>query len=170
MQKKAELFKPKLEKLNEQIIQQKLEEQERIKQKQLETARQYTETVQSQIQGATEIGGVKIDQNKQKAFLNDFLNAQYTTVTGRQTNKLGHLLEKYQYTEPNYPLLAEALWLLSDPEGYREEQRKIGSNEKVGQVVRTLKTESARKPASQLNNKVQRLGGSGKPNNNVLRR
>jgi len=170
LQKKAEQFKPKLEKLNEQIVQQKLAEQEAARQKQLETARQYTETVQSQIEGIEDIGGVKVDLNRKKALLNDFLQASYTTVSGRPTNKLGHLLEKYQYAEPNYSLLAEALWLLSDPEDYREQQRQLGSNTTVGKVVRTLKTEAAKRPSSQNNVRISKPGTNTVPRNNVFRR
>ena len=170
LQKKAEQFKPKLEELNEQILQQKLDEQEQIKQRQIETARKYTETVQNQIASIKDLGGIPVDASKQQAILVDFLQAPYTTVTGRQTNKLGYLLEKYQYSEPNYGLLAEALWLLSDPEGYREEQRKIGSNAKVGEVARKLKTESAKRPASQSIQKVGRPTVQRAPNNNVFRR
>jgi hypothetical protein len=61
---------------------------------------------------------------------------------------LGHLLEKYQFVEPNYPLIAEALWLLSDPEGYRGQLTKQGKNAAVEQTVRQLKTEQSRKNVS----------------------
>jgi hypothetical protein len=61
---------------------------------------------------------------------------------------LGHLLEKYQYVEPNYGLIAEALWLLSDPDSYRSELKKQGKNTAVEQTVRQLKTEQSRKNVS----------------------
>ena len=71
--------------------------------------------------------------------------AQYPSVSGRPTNLLGHLLERYQFVEPNYPLIAEALWLLSDPDGYRKNLQVVGKNQATEQVVRQLKTEQARK-------------------------
>ena len=52
------------------------------------------------------------------------------------------------YVEPNYPLIAEALWLLSDPDGYRGELKKQGKNSAIEQTVRQLKTEQSRKNIS----------------------
>jgi hypothetical protein len=60
-------------------------------------------------------------------------------------------LEKYQFVEPNYPLIAEALWLLSDPSNYKDQLRRQGGNQKVEQTVRQLKTEQNRK----MTNSVQ---------------
>jgi hypothetical protein len=57
---------------------------------------------------------------------------------------LGHLLEKYQYVEPNHGLIAEALWLLSDPDGYRGKVREQAKVETTEKVVRQLKTEQAK--------------------------
>ena len=53
------------------------------------------------------------------------------------------MLEKYQWTEPNHELVAEALYLLADPEGYRSKVREVAKKETVAETVRTLKTESA---------------------------
>jgi hypothetical protein len=43
----------------------------------------------------------------------------YPSISGKPTNLLGHLLEKYQFVEPRHDLIAEALWLLADPNGYK---------------------------------------------------
>jgi hypothetical protein len=56
---------------------------------------------------------------------------------------LGHLLEKYQWVEPNHDLIAEALWLLSEPAEYREKIRKGGETAAVEKTVRKLKTEQS---------------------------
>jgi hypothetical protein len=62
---------------------------------------------------------------------------------------LGKLLEDYQFGEkPRYDLIAETLWLLSDPEDYKENVRKQAKNEVVADTVRKLKTEEARKISS----------------------
>jgi hypothetical protein len=61
---------------------------------------------------------------------------------------LGHLLEKYQYVEPKHDLIAEALWLLADPEGYKAKIMEKGSNASVEKTVRTLKTEQAKMASS----------------------
>ena len=75
------------------------------------------------------------------------VSAQYPSITGKPTNLLGHLLEKYQYLEPNYSLLSEALWLLSDPHGYRSKLIETGATQQAAKTVRTLKTEESRKNA-----------------------
>jgi hypothetical protein len=57
-------------------------------------------------------------------------------------------LEKYQFVEPRHDLIAEALWLLQDPEGYRNKIKVQGSNESVEKTVKTLKTEEGRRLTS----------------------
>jgi hypothetical protein len=73
---------------------------------------------------------------------------------------LGHLLEKYQYVEPRHDLIAEALWLLSDPDGYKARIKDQGKQAQVEKTVRQLKTEEARRtvssPVVESEEKVQR--------------
>ena len=95
-----------------------------------------------------EINGLKLDKKTQAQLYSGLVQPQYPSISGKPTNLLGHLLEKYQYVEPNYPLIAEALWLLSDPNGYRNELKKQGKNAAVEQTVRQLKTEQSRKNVS----------------------
>jgi len=61
---------------------------------------------------------------------------------------LGHLLEKYQFVEPNYSLISEALWLLSDPDGYKSKIMEKGSQKAVEATVRKLKIEQAANSSS----------------------
>jgi hypothetical protein len=61
---------------------------------------------------------------------------------------LGHLLEKYQFVEPRHDLIAEALWLLADPNGYKSKVRDQGGKAAVEKTVRALKTEEQRKLGS----------------------
>jgi hypothetical protein len=74
----------------------------------------------------------------------------YPSVSGRPTNMLGHLLEKYQYVEPRHDLIAEALWLLADPDGYKAKVREIAVKDTVAKTVRQLKTEQASKNVSSV--------------------
>lgn len=71
-------------------------------------------------------------------------------MSGRNTNLLGHLLEKYQFVEPNYTLISEALWLLSDPNGYKAKIMEKGAQKSVEKTVRKLKTEQANSGGSSL--------------------
>ena len=58
------------------------------------------------------------------------------------------LIEKHQYVEPNHGLIAEALWLLADPNGYKAEIAKGATNEAVAETARQLKIEQSNKIAT----------------------
>jgi hypothetical protein len=147
LEKKAKQFKPKLDQMQEEIVQAKIQEQEYRKKQQEEAAEAYMQNVFEALRPA-EINGLKLDKKTQAQLYSGLVQPQYPSINGRPTNLLGHLLEKYQFVEPNYPLIAEALWLLSDPDSYRSELKKQGKNAAVEQTVRQLKTEQARKNSS----------------------
>lgn len=147
LEKKAKQFKPKLDQMQEQIVQGQLAQQEARKQQQEEAAEAYMQNVFEALRPA-EINGLKLDKKVQAQLYTGLTQPQYPSISGRPTNLLGHLLEKYQFVEPNYSLIAEALWLLSDPDNYRTELKKQGKNAAVEQTVRQLKTEQSRKNTS----------------------
>lgn len=144
LEKKAKQFKPKLDQMQEQIVQAQLQEQEVRKQQQEQAAEAYMKNVFEALRPA-EINGLKLDKKTQAQLYSGLVQPQYPSISGRPTNLLGHLLEKYQFVDPNYPLIAEALWLLSNPDEYRSNLMKQGKNEAVAQTVRQLKTEQSRK-------------------------
>ena len=147
LEKKAKQFKPKLDQMHEQMIHAQLQEQEYRKQQQEQAAEAYVQNVFEALRPA-EINGLKLDKKVQAQLYSGLVQPQYPSISGKPTNLLGHLLERYQFVEPNYSLIAETLWLLSDPEAYRNEIRKQGKNQAVEQTVRQLKTEQARKNIS----------------------
>lgn len=147
LESKALKFKPKLDAMQEQIVQQRLAKQEQMRQQQQQAAQQYMENVYNTV-AAADINGLKIDKKVQGLLYNGLVQPNYPSISGKPTNLLGHLLEKYQYVEPNYPLIAEALWLLSDPDGYRVKVREQGKAEAVEKTVRQLKTEQAKMQTS----------------------
>jgi hypothetical protein len=144
LEQKANQFKPKLDKMQEKIIQHKLAEQEVKKQKQEVAAKNYMDNVyETLVKG--ELGGTKLDKKTQNMLYSGLVQPSYPSVSGRPTNLLGHLLEKYQFVEPRHDLIAEALWLLSDPDGYKSKLKAQGSVQAVEDTVRKLKTEESRK-------------------------
>jgi hypothetical protein len=147
LEKKAKQFKPKLDQMQEEIVQSQIAEQEARKQQQEHAAEAYMQNVFEALRPA-EINGLKLDKKTQAQLYSGLVQPQYPSISGRPTNQLGHLLEKYQFVEPNYPLIAEALWLLSNPDEYRQNLVKQGKNQAVEQTVRTLKTEQSRKNSS----------------------
>jgi hypothetical protein len=147
LEKKAKQFKPKLDQMQEEYVQAQLAEQENRKMQQEQAADAYMKNVFEALRPA-EINGLKLDKKTQAQLYSGLVQPNYPSISGRPTNQLGHLLEKYQFVEPNYPLIAEALWLLSSPEEYRANLVKQGKNQAVEQTVRQLKTEQARKNVS----------------------
>ena len=147
LEKKAKQFKPKLDQMQEEMVQSQLADQEGRRQQQEQAAQAYTQNVFEALRPA-EINGLKLDKKTQAFLYSGLTQPNYPSVSGRGPNLLGHLLEKYQFVEPNYGLIAEALWLLSNPDEYRSNLQKQGKNAAVEQTVRQLKTEQARKNSS----------------------
>jgi hypothetical protein len=170
LDKKAKQAKPKLDKLQEQIVTRQLQQQEALRQQNEAAARAYVENVYKALEPGT-INGLKLDKKTQSFLYNSMVTAQYPSITGKQTNLLGHLLEKYQYVEPNYSLIAEALWLLSDPQGYRNKLMETGASQETIKTVRTLKTEEGRKATGNHNDVAgQESDSSGQPASRKLPR
>jgi hypothetical protein len=144
---KANQFKPKLDRMQEEIVARQLAEQEQKKAQQEKAARAYTENVYNTL-AKGEIGGVKLDRKVQSLLYSGLVQPSYPSISGKQTNLLGHLLEKYQFVEPRHDLIAEALWLLSDPNGYKAKVKEQGSKQAIEKTVRQLKTEESRKLTS----------------------
>jgi hypothetical protein len=69
-------------------------------------------------------------------------------------------------------LIAEALWLLSDPEAYRQNLVKQGKNQAVETTVRQLKTEQSRKIASSVQEQPETKSSQNKipRNTNIFKR
>ena len=148
LQKKANQFKPKLDDLQEEMLQSKLAQQEHFKQQQQEKKEAYMSNIYETLKPG-ELNGVKIDSKRQKMLWDELTTVKYESITGKPTNMLGKLLEEYQFGQkPRYDLIAETLWLLSDPDDYKENIRKQAKNEVVEDTVRRLKTEESRKISS----------------------
>ena len=147
LQQKANQFKPKLDAMQEEIVGQQLAAQEHKKEQQAEQSKAYQENVYSTLSSGT-IGGLKLDKKVQGLLFSGLVQPNYPSISGKPTNLLGHLLEKYQFVEPRHDLIAEALWLLADPNGYKTKVRDQGGKQAVEKTVRQLKTEQSRKRSS----------------------
>jgi len=166
LSKKANQFKPKLDDLQEEMLQSKLAQQEQFKQQQQAKKEAYMSNIYETLKPG-ELNGVKLDSRRQKFLWDELTTVKYESVTGRPTNMLGKLLEDYQFgKEPRYDLIAETLWLLSDPEDYKENIRKQAKNEVVADTVRKLKTEESRKISSYTREEDE----DSKPNSRKLSR
>ena len=150
LEQKANQFKPKLDRMQEEIVARKLAEQEYKKEQQAAQAKAYQDSVYNTL-STGELAGLKLDRKVQGLLFSGLVQPSYPSISGKPTNLLGHLLEKYQFVEPRHDLIAEALWLLADPDGYRSRIKDQGSKQTVEKTVRQLKTEQARKITSSVN-------------------
>jgi hypothetical protein len=168
LEAKAKKFKPKLDAMQEQILARQLENQEKINKQQQHAAQVYTENIYKTLEPG-DINGLKLDKKTQNLLFSGLTQANYPSMSGRPTNLLGHLLEKYQYAEPNHNLIAKALWLLSDEEGFEAKVREIGKKDAVAQTVRALKTEQNNKISSNANDDYNENTSKTKKTNGVPR-
>ena len=160
LEQQAAKFKPKLDKMQEKVVAAKLQEQEMKKKQQEQASQNYMKNVYDTLKGG-KIGDLKVDKKIQSLIYNGLVNPAYPSISGENTNLLGHLLEKYQFVEPNYNLVSEALWLLADPNGYKAQIMKKGETKAVEKTVRKLKTTQSDKSASNTGNNTS--SSSSKP-------
>jgi len=130
--------------MSEERVKAQVKQQEALQLKRQEASHKYTESVYEAL-NVNELNGVKLSKKNQAALYNGLVQPNYTSASGKKTNEFGMLIEKHQYVEPNHGLIAEALWLLKDPEGYRAELRKVGAKKETSKTLRKLKTEQAAK-------------------------
>jgi len=164
---KAKQFKPKLDRMQEEIVSRKLAEQETKKEQQIQAAKQYTDNVYN-VLSTGELDGIKLDKKVQNMLYSGLVQPSYPSISGKPTNMLGHLLEKYQFVEPRHDLIAEALWLLADPEGYKSKIKDQGTKTATEKTVRMLKTEEAKKISSSVSQEDK--APSKKTNTNTIPR
>tara|TARA_R100001198_G_C5229959_1_gene209445 strand:+ start:845 stop:2167 length:1323 start_codon:yes stop_codon:yes gene_type:complete len=172
LEAQASKFKPKLDKMQEKVVAKRLQEQEMKKKQQQQASENYMNNVYETLKGG-QVGDTKIDRKTQSLLYNGLVNPAYPSISGKNTNLLGHLLEKYQFVEPNYPIIAEALWLLADPKGYKAKIMEKGETKAVEKTVRKLKTAQSQKGNSAAAVKEESKGRATKKlprNKNIFKR
>jgi len=153
--KKAKQFKPKLDQMEQKMLASKLAQQEQFRKQQIAQKQAYMDNIYHTLKPG-ELNGVKLDAGKQKFLWDELTSAKYQSMSGQQTNLLGKLLEEYQFgKEQRYDLIAETLWLLSDPQDYKDSIGRQYTNDANGQVVGTLKTEQSRRKQSSTDSRSE---------------
>ena len=145
--KKAKQFKPKLDAMQQQLVNERVARQEQENKKRQQQSQKYIDSVYTALEPGS-LNGLDLDNKTQNMLYSGLVQSNYPSISGKQTNMLGHLLEKYQWVEPRHDLIAEALWLLADPDGYKTNIKSNVEQETNEKVLRTLKTEQATKSVS----------------------
>ena len=149
LEQQANKFKPKVDKMQEQVVARKLQEQDMKRKQQEQASQNYMQNVYNTLKDG-KVGDIKVDKKVQSFLYNGLVNPAYPSISGQNTNLLGHLLEKYQFVEPNYNIVTEALWLLADPKGYKANIMKMGETKAVEKTVRKLKSAQSSKTSASV--------------------
>lgn len=145
LEKYAKLFQPKLQKVKDDKIKQQLVLQDAENNRRAQAAEQYQNHIYAILEPG-ELNGLKLDPKTQERLFTGLTQPAYPSQTsGGNTNLLGHLLEKYQWKEPNHALIAEVCWLLDDREGYHKQVKSSAVKEKDEKTLRQLKDAAAAK-------------------------
>lgn len=140
LDKKAEQFKPKLEKLQEKVVQEKLAEQEEVKKYQKKLIKDYFDGVTEALQDKN-LNGININRDEQAAIYEDLTANNYVSSrTGQPINYLGKFLEHITWDQPDYKMLAELTLFAKNPGKYREKIRASVKASEAENTVRKLKT------------------------------
>lgn len=144
LEKKAKLYKPKLDSKQQQLIEKQVKEQETRRLQHEQAAINYRETVLNAL-SVGDLEGIKITPSIQNMLFEGLTKSNYPSVSGRNTNLLGHLLEQNNYVKPNPVLISKVLWLLKDSKGFEEAIKASVNKELVTETVKKLKTASNEK-------------------------
>ena len=166
LEKKAKQFKPKLDLMKEQIIKQKVEEQQTKAKLRQDQSKIYAQSVYD-VLAKSDLNGIKLTPQVQNMLFTGLTQPSYPASNGKQTSLLGYLLEQHQYIKPNHALIAEATWLMKDPEGYRKAVRAAAIKDANETVIRGLKTEQG--SGSNASTSVSIGGGSDKTSASSVR-
>ena len=139
--------------MKERVVQDRIRQQEEYtKMRQIESQKYVDNLYKTLDKG--ELNGIPLDNKTQNMLYAGLVQSNYPSQTGENTNMLGHLLEKYQWQEPRHDLIAEALWLLADPDGYKANFKNQVSNDVNQETLRTLKQSKIVKLQMVMLNKV----------------
>ena len=146
LQKYAERYKPKLDAKQAELIEKRLKDQQLAEQRKQEQVKNYQNIIYNTL-NTNNLNGVPLNSKVQNMLYYGLVDSsKYQNVEGKPTNALGYLLEQHQFgRNANPSLVAEALWLLADPDDYRNAVKQLGTKEANLKTVKMLKTEEATK-------------------------
>ena len=135
--------------MNEEEINKKLEEQNEIRKQREQRNIEYINTTGKALSSQT-LNGIPLDRGTASKLFHGLVENKFPLSNNNNGNMLSYFIDQYQWVKPNPELLAEALWLLSDPDDYRKRVAGVLEKEFTESHYRKLQTaeQSAAKPSS----------------------
>jgi hypothetical protein len=149
---RAARLKPKLDVMNQKQIQAELEKAKELDVRREEARQFYVKNVTDSLSKG-KLGSLPITKDEQADIFRALVEEKYNSFGG-VTNRLGALLDKIQYVEPNYELLGKVVLMLSDPEAYDKKVLDRVKQEVTAETVKKLKSQQGlKKGGSSLEDK-----------------
>lgn len=121
LSQKANKYRIEIENISDNRLKEKLKEQEEIKKRKQEYTKWYADELKKTLESFPP--GVRSD------IAVGLLNSDKRSLSGHKINELYYLLEEYQIRKPDLKRVAEALWLLKDPDGFKNNIKETFKNE-----------------------------------------
>lgn len=150
LKSQAGKLKPKLDQHNKEALDEKQKEQDYIDSQRKQARQIFQDSVVGTLKKG-QLGDLKLTKEEQDDIYSALVKEQYQSLGGA-TNRLGALLDKIQYIEPNYELLAEVTWLLSDPTGFKKKIRDQVTTDVTVEQVKKIKTEQQKQKIGSAHN------------------
>jgi hypothetical protein len=147
LDKKANQYKPMIEKKREKEIQAKIEEQEEIMHQRRAVEKQFVSGIQTAL-NKDKVGSVTLAKAERDKLLSELTSNRHTSrINQRPLNILGKVLEDITFVKPDYDRLAEITYFAMDREGFLKSIAKETEEKEAGKTMRKLKvTASGDKP------------------------
>jgi hypothetical protein len=144
---KAKRFKPKLIEAHNARNKVDIEKADTDRKERQRLGQEFQDSMIESL-GKKELNGIPLTKELRNSLAEGILTNSHDSKLGKtKTNELFHLIEKYQTDEKKPDLIAEALYLLRDPEGYRKAVSQTAIREVDKDRVRSLKTSNEKRKA-----------------------
>lgn len=133
----ATKLKPKLDKMTQDAVDEQAQQQKYISEQKEKADQFFVKTVVDTLNQG-KLGDLKLSKKDQQDIYQALITESYESF-GRKTNRLGALLDKIQYVQPDYELLAKVTMYLSDPKAFEQKIRDAANTEVTAQTIKKIK-------------------------------
>lgn len=160
----AARLKPRLDKMQDEIVEQQLEVQKQYKAQQDNAQRYFVKNVVDTLKKGS-LGSLKLSREEQNDVYKALIEERYETPMGGVTNRLGAILDKIQFSDqPDYALLAKITMYASDPEAFEKKIREEIKKDVTAESIRKIKQtqQGSGKSSTHVEtppNRIKRLDG-----------